>query len=113
MVDQGPLPFDGVALAFDDFGWSELTAEASAHRCSEEELVGQAIAEYVDRVDTGTWSIANQVPAFYRDAARRRRQIDVDLSPQQLTSLRTEAERQGVSVPQLVVHAVLMKLARA
>jgi len=112
VVDQGPLPFDGVALAFDDFGWSELTAEASANRCSEEELVGRAIAEYVDRVETGSWSIANQVPGFRRDTVSRR-QIDVDLSPQQVSSLRTEAERQGVSVPQLVVHAVLMKLARS
>ena len=110
MVDQGSS--GGVALAFDDFGWGELSAEASATGCSESELVSRAISEYVERVESGRWSMSGQVPGFYRDAARRRQLIDVDLSPEELQSLRSEAERQGVSIPQLVVHAVMLKLAQ-
>jgi hypothetical protein len=111
MVDPGS--YDGVALAFDSFGWGELSAEATATGCSEAELVGRAIDEYVRRVENGSPAMSTQVPGFYRDAVRDQRLIDVDLSPEQLRSLRAEAERQGVSVPQLVVHAVLMKLARS
>jgi hypothetical protein len=109
MVEQGSS--GGVALAFDDFGWGELSAEADATGCSETELVSRAISDYVARVESGDWSMSGQVPGFYRDAAGQRQLIDVDLTQDQLQSLRAEAERQGVSIPQLVVHAVMLKLA--
>lgn len=110
MVDQASS--GGVALAFDDFGWGELSAEADATGCSAAELVSRAISEYVELVGSGEWSMSGQIPAFYRDAAGRRQLIDVDLSPDELQALRAEAERQGVSIPQLVVHAVMLKLAQ-
>lgn len=111
MVDQEPG--EGVAVAFDSFGWSELSAEARTAGCSEADLVARAIGEYVEQVERASWSMSAQVPGFLRDAASQQRLIEVDLDPDQLASLRAEADRQGVTVAQLVIHAVLLKLARA
>ncbi len=111
MVEHDPSA--GIALAFDDFGWGELSAEARANRCTEVELVTGAIADYLDQMESGGWSRTGRVPRFAREPARRPQQLDVDLSTEQIKRLREEAERQQVSVPQLVVHAVLLKLGQS
>lgn len=111
MVEHDPN--QGIALAFDDFGWGELSAEADAHRCSETELVSRAISEYLRQLEADEWGRAGTVPDFARDAAARRRQINIELPADQIERLRTEASRQRVSVPQLVIHAVLLRLGRS
>jgi hypothetical protein len=109
-----PTPGTGIALAFDAFGWGELSAEARASRCSETELVNAAISEYLASLAAGDWSQSGQVPDFARKSdAKRPGRIEVELTSEQIQGLRAEAARQGVSVPQLVVHAVLLRLGQS
>lgn len=109
-----PDPNAGIALAFDDFGWGELSAEARARGCSESELVNLAISEYLNSISRRGWRLSSQVPDF-GDAisqASRSRLIEVELTPEDIQGLRAEAARQQVSVPQLVIHAVMRRLAQ-
>jgi hypothetical protein len=112
MVEQGSG--GDIALAFDDFGWGELRAEAHASQCTEEELVRMAISEYLGSLTSAGWSMSGQVPNFARvPTSSRGRAIDVGVTSDQLRLLQKEAGRQGVTVPQLVIHAILLRLGQS
>lgn len=98
-------------LAFDDFGWMELEGEARAAGCSEEVLLQRAIEHFTGLVEyNGGW--VTQVPDLARRPGwRRTTRVEIELTDHQAHLLGEEAARQGVSLPRLIEHAVIVHLA--
>ncbi len=100
-----------VTLAFDDFGWAELKSEANAAGCSVQELLQRAVGRFTEQLDSGGGWVT-QVPELARRPGwRPTTRVEIELTCHQAEQLGMEAQRQGVSLPRLVVHAVIVYLA--
>jgi hypothetical protein len=99
-----------LALAFDDFGWTEVQREAEAAGCSEEELIREAIVDYVAALQNGGGPPpppdVSRMPGW-----RRKRRIEIELSAREEDALASEARRQEVPPVRLAEHAVIVRLA--
>lgn len=105
---------DGITLftlAFDDFGWAELKGEADAAGCSVQELVGRAIERFTAELDGGEGWMTRVPELPPRPCRRETTRVEVEVTRDQEERLGLAARRQGVSVPRLVEHAVIVYLA--
>jgi hypothetical protein len=96
-------------LAFDDFGWTSLVAEAKRERRSLEELLSRA-ARYL-RSELGAGRGALRVPPFARQPQGRGSRIELALTAAVWRDLEAEAARQRVPLERLLEHAALYYLA--
>lgn len=103
-----------ITLAFDEFGWKELQAEARGVGVTVEALIERAVDEFVGELSAGAGgSLALEVPDASRGArAGKTVSTTIELSAEQLSALQEEAERQEVPAPRLAEHAVIRYLAR-
>lgn len=110
---EPPTPPRAITLAFGDFSWKELQAEARAAGIEDEALIERAVAEFIRELSAEAGKrLSLEVP----DATRGERSgkpvtVEVRLSAEQLSALEEEAKRQEVPVPRLVEHAAFHYLA--
>jgi hypothetical protein len=93
-------------LSLEEFGASTLEAEAERYSVSPAELGRHAVRYYLS--DRGSGRIALTVPRFSQKVAHEPAlELKLDLDPDSWRELEVEAERQGVSIERLLVHAIV------
>jgi hypothetical protein len=99
-----------VALRFDDFGWEALSAHADEEGWELEELVAIACA-YLARALDVNGRIELTAPGWKPPERGEVRELAIEIDDAQWNALHREADRQGVAIEALVVHAALLYLA--
>ena len=97
-------------LPLDEFGQASLGSQARALGAPPPGIVRQAALHFL--AGRGRGRIARKVPQFARDHGRAAAiELTLDLEEADWLALEEEAERQEVSLEQLLVHATLLLLA--
>jgi hypothetical protein len=110
---EPPTPSSAITLAFDEFGWGELRAEAGDAGITIEELIERAVEQFSRELSAGARKRpALEVPDASRgEGTEKATSAEVSLRAEQLAALKGEAERQEVPLSRLVEHAVFLYLA--
>ena len=104
-----------LVLPLDEFGQTSLGSQARALGAPPPGIVRQAALHFL--AGRGRGRIARKVPQFARDHGRADHgraaaiELTLDLEEADWLALEEEAERQEVSLEQLLVHATLLLLA--
>jgi hypothetical protein len=99
-----------LSISFSRFGWTGLQERATADGFDPAQVVEQTCAYYVSELDSGR--PATKVPrSDLANPARKARRLHIELEDGCAERLTREAQRQEVSLEQLVRHATLMYLA--
>jgi hypothetical protein len=108
-TDDARVPH-AVTLAFDDFGWESLQAEAGAHGDVLDEWLGTA-AVYYDNAVLRTNRPAPRGPRFKPEGRGTPRRVSLKLSSDRWKRLEEAAAEQGIGLERLIEHAALFYLA--
>jgi hypothetical protein len=99
-----------LVLPLDEFGQTSLGSQARALGAPPPGIVRQAALHFL--AGRGRGRIARKVPQFARDHGRAAAiELTLELEEADWLALEDEAERQEVSLEQLLVHATLLLLA--
>lgn len=97
-------------ITFDQFGWNELERQARAERTDLPRLLAQAFTHFASEL--GGERPATNAPRLHPPPLEREaRTLTLELDPECLQTLRSEAENQGLALPRLLEHAALLYLA--
>jgi len=97
-----------VSIRFTDFGWQAVEAAAGAADGSPEDVIADACGHLLVESERGR--LAARMPRMPVPPSGEARTVELNLPPRIWDSLEHEAENQGVELPRLIEHAVLLHL---
>jgi hypothetical protein len=99
-----------IPISFNRFGWAGIEERAKAEQVELAQLMQEACSYYLSELDAGR--MATKLPRFRtEEQGGQIRVLTLDLDERVLVRLEAEAEREGVALELLLVHAAIVYLA--